>query len=89
MESSHAVVTGELLKLSEQQLVDCAGSDWGNSGCNGGLESNAFQYYEQNYAILESDYAYTGTDDTCAYNSSPKTNVKATDYVEITPRAEA
>jgi len=36
VEGAHAIKTGNLLKLSEQQLVDC---DPVSQGCGGGLES--------------------------------------------------
>jgi len=39
MEGDHFIKTGKLLKLSEQNLVDC---DPNSSGCNGGLEMYAF-----------------------------------------------
>jgi C1A family cysteine protease len=42
VESAHAIATGELLSLSEQQLVSCDTSD--NHGCNGGLSAWAFDY---------------------------------------------
>merc|ERR1712127_729287 len=45
MEGAHFIKTGKLLKLSEQQLVDCDRSD---SGCNGGLEAKAMQYLMSN-----------------------------------------
>ena len=41
MEGAHKIKTGKLLKLSEQELVDC---DKGDDGCNGGLEVRAFKY---------------------------------------------
>lgn len=68
MESSHAINTGELLSLSEQQLVDCAttffGMPW-NGGCNGGSWKKAFGYIAFHPSELEASYPYIGTDNTC------------------------
>merc|ERR1711920_1181113 len=36
IECGYAIKTGTLNSLSEQQLVDCAGSRYGCAGCNGG-----------------------------------------------------
>eukprot|EP00752_Nemacystus_decipiens_P016411 g14668.t1 len=43
LESHHYLRTGEMVLLSEQQLVDCAGN-YDNHGCSGGLPSHAFEY---------------------------------------------
>merc|ERR1739846_127827 len=60
LEGAHFVATGELLSFSEQQLVDCAGIKYGNMGCNGGLQDNAYKYYEAGFnAYEETDYPYT------------------------------
>jgi len=58
MEGSHFIETGKLVKLSEQQLVDC--SKKGNQGCNGGLEVYAFKYAEKAALELEAAYPYKG-----------------------------
>lgn len=39
IEGAHAIKTGKLIKLAEQQFVDC---DPTSDGCDGGLESWAF-----------------------------------------------
>ena len=45
LEGAHFIATGELLSFSEQQLVDCAFLAYGDLACNGGLASNAYNYY--------------------------------------------
>ncbi|GMN43575.1 hypothetical protein TIFTF001_012776 [Ficus carica] len=61
VEGAIQIKTGQLVSLSEQQLVDCT-TDRGNRGCKGGYMVPAFQYIEQNGISTESDYPYQGTD---------------------------
>ena len=81
LEGAHFVASGELLSFSEQQLVDCATRRYGNLGCNGGLQDNAYKYFEKtgDSAMLESAYPYTsgtGDDSTdCLYSATETTNV--------------
>ena len=72
MEGQHAKATGNLVSLSEQDLVDCVNSTKYNCyGCEGGYPYNAMQYVIDAKGIDgESGYPYKGLDGTCVYNSS-------------------
>jgi len=71
-ESHYAIATGkkgaDMVRFSQQQLVDCAG-DFDNHGCSGGLPSHAFTYIY--YYGLETikDYPYTAKDEKCKYDA--------------------
>lgn len=65
VEGAVQVSSGRLTSLSEQQLVDCAGSA-GNQGCNGGLMDDAFNWIVSHRGIgSEASYPYTARDGTC------------------------
>jgi len=89
LEGAHCVATGTLSQFSEQQLVDCAYVKYGNFGCNGGLEDNAFNYYESNAAIARDDYPYTATKGTCQASTMNSTGVEVSTYVDITSESES
>lgn len=57
VEGAHYLATGELLSLSEQELVEC---DRVDQGCGGGLMDNAFKFIMRNDGIdTEEDWPYT------------------------------
>ncbi|KAL8135634.1 cysteine proteinase 15A-like [Apium graveolens] len=75
LEGAHYLATGELVSLSEQQLVDCdheCDQDGVcDAGCNGGLMNTAFQYTVKAGGLqLEKDYPYTGKDGKCKFDKN-------------------
>jgi cathepsin L len=67
MEGAHFRSTGELIPLSEQQLIDCSGK-YDNQGCNGGLMDNAFKYIKENGGLeTEEDYPYKAKVNFCNF----------------------
>uniref|UniRef100_A0A0D9ZS82 Uncharacterized protein n=1 Tax=Oryza glumipatula TaxID=40148 RepID=A0A0D9ZS82_9ORYZ len=65
VEGINKIVTGELVSLSEQELVECARNGQ-NSGCNGGIMDDAFAFIARNGGLdTEEDYPYTAMDGKC------------------------
>jgi len=63
LEGRHFIDSGNLVSLSEQELVDC--DHLGSQGCNGGSMLGAFLWWKNNKSELEADYAYTAKTGTC------------------------
>jgi hypothetical protein len=81
-EGAHQIKTGNLVSLSEQQLVDCSGST-GNQGCNGGLMDYGFEYIIKNGGICsESAYPYRGVDGSCKSSCTSVATVSG--YKDVT-----
>ncbi|RLO11167.1 hypothetical protein DYB28_006550 [Aphanomyces astaci] len=74
VETAHCLATGELLDLSEQQLISCS-TNGGNNGCNGGNPPEALGWVQQGVCTEES-YPYTsgkgGQTDTCENSCTKK-----------------
>ncbi|KNA13820.1 hypothetical protein SOVF_113290 [Spinacia oleracea] len=87
LEAAYAQAFGKNISLSEQQLVDCAGT-FNNFGCNGGLPSQAFEYVKYNGGLdTEEAYPYTGKDGECKF-SAQNVGVQVHGSVNISLGAE-
>uniref|UniRef100_A0A8D8SGW1 Cathepsin L n=1 Tax=Cacopsylla melanoneura TaxID=428564 RepID=A0A8D8SGW1_9HEMI len=76
--------TGKLVSLSEQNLIDCAGSKYYNNGCQGGNSEESFQYIHDNNGIdTEDSYPYEAQDDQCRY-SAKNEGAEDTGFTPIT-----
>eukprot|EP00932_Pfiesteria_piscicida_P011412 SRR837773.2258.p1 GENE.SRR837773.2258~~SRR837773.2258.p1 ORF type:complete len:324 (-),score=163.48 SRR837773.2258:9-905(-) len=71
IEGAGFVTNKKLVSLSEQELVDCDKAT-GDTGCGGGLPSNAYKDMIQNKIglELESDYPYAARDGQCKSSQS-------------------
>merc|ERR1711935_238366 len=80
MEGRNQIKTGNLVSLSEQQLVDCSKTE-GNMGCNGGLMDYAFTYAEGTAMETEEQYPYKGRGGNC--DTSKQGNITVTDFTDV------
>ncbi|OQR82187.1 cysteine protease family C01A, partial [Achlya hypogyna] len=60
---AHCIATGQLLDLSEQQLVSCASS--AGQGCQGGWPNRALEYIAQTGVCTAADFPYTQSNSQC------------------------
>jgi len=79
VEGQHKNSTGTLVTLSEQQLVDCDGSDY---ACMGGSQNTAMRYLISAGSISEADYPYTGARGICQAKGKPITATIST-YTDL------
>lgn len=66
IEGAWAISKGQLVDLSEQELVDCAtGFAYSSHGCQGGIMDGAFKFVIEHGQCPLSSYPYTAKDGTC------------------------
>nr|ABQ10197.1 actinidin Act4a [Actinidia eriantha] len=83
VEGINKIVTGNLISLSEQEIVDCQ-RKYPNNGCNGGTLSGAYQFIINNGGInTEANYPYTGRDGVCDQNKKNKKYVTIDRYENV------
>eukprot|EP00798_Chlamydomonas_sp_ICE-L_P032518 gene32518-17230_t len=72
VESAHAIFSGRLEDLSEQQLVNCDNNNQ-QGGCAGGDVGAAFDYMMTTRLTLEEYFPYTYSTSTCTYRPDDET----------------
>ncbi|KAG4967929.1 hypothetical protein JHK87_033580 [Glycine soja] len=82
-EGIYQITTGNLVSLSEKELVDCDSVD---HGCDGGLMEHGFEFIIKNGGISsEANYPYTAVNGTCDTNkeASPGAQIKGYETVPV------
>jgi len=84
IEGASFLKTGQLVSLSEQNLLDC---DFTDLGCSGGLMDDAFKYDEDAGGLCsEADYPYLAVQgDTCMNNCTKVPGSHVSTFTDVTP----
>jgi len=82
IEGAKFIKTGELISLSEQNLVDC---DTEDHGCSGGIMENGFEFDEAFHGLCsEDDYPYLAEDnEECNTNCTRVSGSEVLSYIDI------
>lgn len=70
VEGQHFLKTGNLISLSEQQVVDCSGN-FDDNGCGGGYMESVYKYIHEAGGIdTEETYPYGADEENCHYDAN-------------------
>merc|ERR1712130_746422 len=95
----YQIKTGNLVNLSEQQMIDCDSTE---KGCHGGIIDNSFKFEKTQSGLCKYDeYPYLARKDTCrkcevvegthvsGFVDAPKTETGLMHAISIQPTAVA
>jgi len=83
VEGAYFRKTGKLLRLSQQQQVDCSWG-FGNNGCYGGEHWRSYKYIMKHGGLAtEEDYGHYKAADGYCHDDKPKFKVNITGYVNL------
>ncbi|TKY66750.1 Senescence-specific cysteine protease SAG39 [Spatholobus suberectus] len=87
IEGLHQITAGELVSLSEQELVDCVKGD--SEGCHGGYAEDAFEFIAKKGGIAsEAYYPYKGKDRTCKVTKETHGVARIKGYEKVPANSE-
>ena len=87
IEGANAIATGNLVSLSEQELLDCSGK-YGNFACSGGEMDSAFQFAIDNGLCTEDAVPYEAQRERCSSMPKCKAEVFVKKCVDVTANNE-
>ncbi|MFQ6635502.1 hypothetical protein Gotur_034659 [Gossypium turneri] len=86
MEGLNQITNGNLVSLSEQQVLDCSGY---SNGCNGGNKIQAFKYVIQNNGLTKEDnYPYQAMQGTCDLQKQASLVAHISNYESVPTNSE-
>lgn len=98
LEGAHAVASGNLVSLSEQQAMQCSreGTDEYGRGCDGGWPDEVFKYAQDHDLCTEESYPYQKVETIpCFWNVNPPKcsevgvpKGSVTGFKDVTPHSE-
>ncbi len=84
IEGANAIATGNLVSLSEQELLDCS-SIYGNFACSGGEMDSAFQFAMDNGLCTEEAVPYEAQREKCSSMPDCDAAVFVKNCIDVTP----